>query len=430
MDTLAVIPSANAVGGTTHAMRVPVRNSRGTIRCQRLARKQWGSRPARSKEKSEIISTGPLYMVDFRPNVIRKVSLWHSESGAIEMVSLPLEDITLPLIHVKGILRAAIDDLELSACLIISSEQAEQITFIIDQLLAHSHLAAAASLSRGSQQFAVAKERLNTSMQPGVSSPDNATQEFYAQSSEGILMIKGASRKKHQLNSLWTMQSLWKKTPWGTIKAEIYLIGDHLYSEILCFRVRFSPDRQLSNTGVIIDYTSHHIKSIFRLDNQPSLPDQQPSDVIDFIDYTAQWYLTKILFEHSSRALSLTHGVLFKQAQTLLCAPHHLNSSVRKDRQEPSQKNQALSFLWMMIEEISYSIQSLPVWKGCLTFPSYQQVYLSRLWEFIQFAPYPARLLVGRVGFYFRMLEVESVGLIAARDTSLESAWHLRPVPL
>lgn len=79
------------------------------------------------------------------------------ESGVVDILSLAPEDTILPLILVQGLLRAAISDTNLSAYLLISSEQAECIAFIIDQLLAHSCIAVATSLPRGLQRFATAK---------------------------------------------------------------------------------------------------------------------------------------------------------------------------------------------------------------------------------------------------------------------------------
>lgn len=260
MDALAIIPSTNAVGGTAHAMRVPVRNTRATLRGPRLARKQWGSLPALSKEKSEIICTGPLHMDDFRPDVTRKVSLWHNENGAIEMVSRPPDDITLPLTHVKGLLRTAIDDVKLSDYVLISNKQAEWIALIIDQLLAHSHVAAAVSLTGRFQRVATAEDHLIAPCGMDISGTTAKVPQF--QPGTNIIPIKRNLGRRSFVNGLRTTQTFSKTTPWGTIKAEIHLIGDQLYSEILCFRVRFSPNRQLSDIGVIIDYASHHVNSL------------------------------------------------------------------------------------------------------------------------------------------------------------------------
>lgn len=269
MDVLAAIPSTNAVGSIAHAVRVPLRNSRARLRAPRLARKQGDILPAISENKSEIISMCSPHMDDSRSEVISKVSLWHSESGAIEMVSLPPDDITLPLIHVKGLLRTAIDDVKLSDYLLISNKQAEWIAVIIDQLLAHSHIAAAVSLSRGLQRVTRAGDHLIAPCGLDVSGITAQVPHF--QSGTDIVPIKRTLQRRRFVNGLWTMQTFSKTTPWGTIKAEIYLIGDRLYSEILCFRVRFSPNRQLSDIGVVIDYASHRVNSLVRLGRQPSL---------------------------------------------------------------------------------------------------------------------------------------------------------------
>lgn len=268
MDVLAVMPSTNAVGSTAHAVRVSLRNSRARLRAPRLARKQGTILPAISENKSEMISMCPPHMDDSRSGVTRKVSLWHSESGAIEIMSLPHDDITLPLIHVKGLLRTAIDDFNLSDYLIISKRQAEWIAVIIDQLLAHSHVAAAVSLSRGLQRVAAAEDHLIAPSGLDMSGITNEVPHF--QSGTAIVPIKRTLQRRRFVNGLWTTQTFSKTTPWGTIRAEIYLIGDRLYSEILCFRVRFSPNRQLSDIGIVIDYTSHHVNSLVCFGRQQS----------------------------------------------------------------------------------------------------------------------------------------------------------------
>lgn len=344
----------------------------------------------------------------------------------IDILCLAAEDITLPLIHVRGILRtlAATDDSKLSTCLTTSREQAEQIAFIIDQLLAHSHVAAAASLSRGPQRFATAQDSLSTGLPPGLYNSGITAQELHAQGSECHRMIEGMSQKKQCLNHLWTTQSLSKKTPWGTIKAEISLIGDCLHSEILYFHLIFSPDRQLSDTGVIVDYKSHHIKTFVRLNYQPCLPDQQPSNIGEFIDYTAQWYLVQVLVKRSNHAISITNGVLFRLTQVLLYAPHHRSSLVRSDFLEPTRQNECLSLLWWMIEHISDDIKSSSSFIDSLPFLSYEQLHVSHICESIGFQPYPVRFLVGKIGFYFQTLEMYTCGFFG-RDPGLKSPWDL-----
>lgn len=268
MDVLAVIPSTNAVGSTARAVRLPLRKSRARFRGPRLARKQGDILPAISKNKSEIISIWSPHMDDSQSDVVRNVSLWHSENGAIEILSLPPDDITLPLTHVKGLLRTAIDDVKLSDHLLISKKQAEWIAVIVDQLLAHSHIAAAVSLSRGLQRVATAEGHRIAPCGLDISGITAQVPRF--QPGTDIVPIKRALQKRRFLNGLWTTQTFSKTTPWGTIKAEIYLIGDRLYSELLCFRVRFSPNRQLSDIGIVIDYASHHVNSLVCLGRQQS----------------------------------------------------------------------------------------------------------------------------------------------------------------
>lgn len=268
MDVLAVMPSTNAVGNTSHAVRVPLRHSRARLRAPRLTRKQGDILPDISGDKSEMISMYQPHMDGYQSEVIRKVSLWHGESDAIEMVSLPPDDITLPLIHVKRLLRTAIDDVKLSDYLLISNKQAEWIAFIIDQLLAHSHVAAAVSLSCGLQRVATAEDHLIAPSGLGISGITAQVPHF--QSGTDIVPIKRTLQRRRFVNGLSTTQTFSKRTPWGTIKAEIYLIGDRLYSEILRFRVRFSPNRQLSDIGIVIDYASHHVNSLVSFGRQPS----------------------------------------------------------------------------------------------------------------------------------------------------------------
>lgn len=219
---------------------------------------------------------------DPQPLMLRKVSMWHHESNAIEIVSPVFDDITVPLTHAKGLLRTAIDDVKLSDYLIISSKQAEQIAFIVDQLLAHSHLAAAASLLQGSQLSATAKHGLVTPY--GMNTFGTTAQVLYSQSRTDIVPIERPLNRKHFVNGLRTTQNLSKTTPWGTIQAEIHLIGGRLYSEILCFRVSFTPDRRLSDIGVVIDYASHYIKSLVGV-NRPLCQLTNPRTVITFIDF-------------------------------------------------------------------------------------------------------------------------------------------------
>lgn len=268
MDVLAAIPSTNAVGSIPHNVRVQLRNSRARLRAPRLARKQGDIIPLIPKNDSDIISMCPPQMDDSRPEVIRKLSLCHNESGLIEIVSLPPDDITLPLIHVKRLLRTAINDVKLSDYLLISNKQAEWISFIIDQLLAHSHVAAAVSLSRGLQRVATAEDHLIAPSGLDISGITARVPHF--QSGTDIVPIKRTLQRRRFVNGLWTTQTFSKKTPWGVIKAEIYLVGDRLYSEILCFRVRFSPNRQLSDIGIVIDYASHHVNSLVCLGRQQS----------------------------------------------------------------------------------------------------------------------------------------------------------------
>lgn len=296
MDILAAKPSTNTLNSdnSSPATRLPFRSTRSRLRTRRLAGQRHGVRPALLESESDALASDPLPVSDTGSELFRKIFMWQQESGVIDVLSLAPEDTVLPLIHVKGLLRIAISDIKLSAYLLISDEQAERIAFIVDQLLAHSHIAAAASLSRGSQRFATAKGPENARLAPSLYNTGTAAQGLYSQCSEHSLAIVGGSQKKHGLNRLWTTQSLSKKTPWGTMKAEIYLIGDRLNSEILCFRMSFSPDRQLSNVGVVIDYTSHRIESLVRLDyHQPSPPDQQRSKLLGGIDLASQRHLNQ-----------------------------------------------------------------------------------------------------------------------------------------
>lgn len=304
-------------------------------------------------------------------------------------MSLAPEDIILPLIHVKGLLRTAISDTKLSKYLLISHQQAERIAFIVDQLLAHSHVVAAASLSRGLQRFATAKSPRaeNARLAPSLYNTGTIAQELYAPGSEHSLVIEGSSQKRHGLNRMWAMQSLSKRTPWGTMEAEIYLMGDCLYSEPLGFRLRFSPDRQLPNIGMIVDYASHHIKSLVRLDYPLSMPDQPPSDISLGIDYETQRRLVYILVE-------------FLHLWVILVSPmtqirHELSGCTESPK------------IW--IEHNSLIIKSLAA-VDCGPFLSLRRLHALRIWETIDFESHPVGLLADMFEWYFESLEQLSGG--------------------
>lgn len=266
INVLSIVPSTNISGMANTATRLPFRNTRARLRGPRRASQQQCVLPAISDNKGEIATMEPLSIDDSQSAMLRKVWLQQHESGTIETVSLTYEDMTLPLMHIRGLLRTAIEDIKLSDYLIVSGRQAEEIAFIIDQLLAHSHVAAAASLSRGSQRFSAARDCLITPSDLDISG--SSTQMTYCQSRTDRLAPRRSAQQGRFASGLWTTQTFSKTTPWGTMKAEIYIIGDQQYSEILSFRLRFSPNRKLSNIGVVIDYASHHIKSLLCLDHQ------------------------------------------------------------------------------------------------------------------------------------------------------------------
>lgn len=276
MDVWTVLSPTNRVESTAHAVRAPLRNSRARLRGPRLARKQGGILPAISKNKSGIIPMQSPQMDDLPSAVLRKVSLRHNESDVIEIAPLVFADITLPLLHVGRILRKTIGECKLPDHLVISSEQADWLAFVFDQLLAQSHMAAAMLLSRGSLGFVTSNDRLVTL--PQLNDSGTITQKQRAGPS---------TEPSRSLNDLRTTQNLLKTTPWGTTKAEIHLIGDRLHSEILCFRVSFSPDQQLSETGVVIDYASHHINSLIRIHRQTIL--EEPRTIHNFEGIRPSW---------------------------------------------------------------------------------------------------------------------------------------------
>lgn len=184
----------------------------------------------------------------------------------IEIESLAFGGMAVPLKCVKELLCTAINDRKLPELFVMSSRQAEWIALIIDQLLARSYIAAAMSLSYEFQHFATGQHHLPT---PGMNLCDPTTQVLNSRIVDAFPSGKTLQRRR-LTNSLWTVQTFSKSTSLGAIKAEIYLIGDRLYSEILCFRVRYAPNRQLLDTGAAVDYVSQHITSLVRLVRQPS----------------------------------------------------------------------------------------------------------------------------------------------------------------
>lgn len=266
MNILAVAPSKNALASTTHATRLPFRNSRGRLRGPRLVRKQEDLIPVIPKNKSVVIPVEQLSMDDSRSAMLSQVSLWHDENDVIEVESLAIEDMVLSLKLISKFLRTAIKDHSLSQILVISSGQAEWIALIIHQLLAHSYMAAAMSLSQECEGFS-ARDCLTASY--GMNDSGSTTQALSSKTTVKAFANGQNLQRKRLTDRLWTRQTFSKATPLGAIEAEIYLIGDCQSSEILSFRMRFSPNQQLSEAGVAVNYASRHITSLVLLDNQP-----------------------------------------------------------------------------------------------------------------------------------------------------------------
>lgn len=237
-------------------MPLPLKKSRVRNQGPRLATQRESVLHANPGTQDEV--TPSLRIDNPATTMLKRVPLWHRESDMIEIVSLVSEDITLPLTYIRELLRITIDGGQLSDRLIISSEQAESIVFIIDQLLAQSHIAPAASLSRQSQRVFTSKLEDRLIIPPEVDIFSNTTQALKPRSSKVSIIIRGPLRSKRYRSDLWTTQTLLKTTPWGKIKAEIHLIADRLCTEILCFRMCFfSPDRKASNIGAVIGYPFH-----------------------------------------------------------------------------------------------------------------------------------------------------------------------------
>lgn len=266
MDVLAVIPSANIVGNTSHAVRLPLRHSRARIRGPRLSRQRQGVLHETSESNGGIVAADPFPIHEYRSIVLSK--RYGAESNVIEIISPVSADTNLPLIYFRDLLRKTIDELKSSDYLVISEEQSDWFAIIFDQLLAQNHIAAAATLSLQPKQFATSNGILI--IPPQLNSCGGATTQDPSAHPDTESPINRADlQRKRCLNDLWTTQNLLKTTPLGSIKAEIHLIGDQLYSEILCFRVSFTPDPRLSDIGVVIDYASHHIKSLVSKCHQP-----------------------------------------------------------------------------------------------------------------------------------------------------------------
>lgn len=351
--------------------------------------------------------------------------MWQHESGVIDMLCPAPEGIVLPLIHVKGVLRTVIDDSKLSKKLLISSEQAERVPYIIDQILAHSHAAAAASLSRGSQRFATARDLLNTRL-PGSYNPGTSAHEIYTQNSEGKVMLEGTSQKKHCLNRLWTMQSLSKDTPWGTMKAEIYLVGDCLYSETLYFRLRFSPNPQLSNTGLVIDYTSHHILSLVHLDHQLAQPDRQPWNTSEVIKSAPLFHLILTAFKVFDSLVQSWEEFMSKYQGFLQQTSHHSKALGRLGCQHDiSQMDQHLSEIRKSMDEIPCVFnKNSPACEDDLAFLPDQQQRVRNTREFTEVNHRPVELLGRKLSIQFDEFSVLFRGLIAKYKLEVAKAFQ------
>lgn len=349
------MPPTNIIENASTSMRLPFRNSRARFRRPRHASQRQSVHPATTENKSHTdatnatCDTSPLPISNLRSAGLRKVSMWQHESGVIDVLCPAPDDIILTLMHIKGVLRTAIDESKLSKELLIPSEQAEHIPFIIDQILAHTHVAAAASLSCGWQRSGIATDLLNTRL-PGSHNPGTSAQELYAQDSEVDFMIEGTSHENHCLNRLWAMQSLWKETPWGTMKAEIHVLGDRLHSEILHFRVCFSPNPQLSSNGLVIDYISHHITSFVDSDCQPAQPDRQPWNISEVIKFAPLFYITRVVVKNSEYLLQLAEEFI---------------SRIRWAVQQVSDPSKPLDRLFF--QKLSQACQSLEKFSECIS---------------------------------------------------------------
>lgn len=323
--------------------------------------------------------------------------MWQYESGVIDMLSLAPEDIVLPLIHVKEILRKAIDDSKLSKELLIPSEQAERIPYIVDQILAHSHAAAAASLSRGMQRVGTARDLLSTRL-PGLHNPGTSVQELYAQNSEAGFTTEGTSQENHCLNRLWTMQSFWKETLWGMVKTEIYLVGDRLHSETLYFRVCFSPNPQLSNTGLIIDYTSHHIMSLVHSDCQPAQPDRQPWNISEAIEFAPRLHFIIIVVKDLESLLQSAEELLSRLQGFIQLESHHFKPLDRSGCKQQFRMCQVLSKMRESIDAMPQSLNVISLaCEDYLQSPPNQPQLVSDTREIIEVNHRPVEILTEKV---------------------------------
>lgn len=115
ISVFTVAPSTNKSRDAKPSMRLPSRNSRARLpRARlRLPSQRQGALPAIPEETSEKIIRKSLPINDPQYLMLRNVSTWHHESNASDIVSPVFEDITLPPIHVKGLLGTAIDNFKL-----------------------------------------------------------------------------------------------------------------------------------------------------------------------------------------------------------------------------------------------------------------------------------------------------------------------------
>lgn len=204
------------------------------------------------------------------PSDPASVLLWHQENGWIDMVSPTCEDITISLIYTRRLLLAAIEDAFASGLLLLPGENGKWLITVIDQLLAQSHLAAAASLQCENQPWVSTAKRLTTALSwsgfldPASLDRDNSRASI-DDPAESAVQAGEASVARDLLpdSVMKIFKGFVKRSPWGVLKIDLVLLGSPLASDVLCFGLTYTPVSQALDVGVSIQYMSYRMDTLF-----------------------------------------------------------------------------------------------------------------------------------------------------------------------
>lgn len=202
------------------------------------------------------------------------VHLWHNENDWIDMVSPTCEAITVPLIYTRRLLLAAIEDALASDLFMLSGQNANWLTAVIDQLLAQSHLAAAASLQCGNvgKPWVSTAKHLTTALNwSGFLNPASQERQKLRAAMDGLDPPESAIKVGKGLiardlppdSGMKTFRGFVRRSPWGVLQIDLVLLGSPLASEIICFGLTYTPASQDLDVGVSIQYMSYRMGTLF-----------------------------------------------------------------------------------------------------------------------------------------------------------------------